>query len=43
MQNKSKDRTVFLDRSYRPILMNKDMKTLDDLLEHVNMVKNKGL
>jgi len=43
MQNKGKDRTVFLDRSYRPILMNKDMKTLDDLLEHVNMVKNKGL
>jgi NTP pyrophosphatase (non-canonical NTP hydrolase) len=43
MQNKSKDRTVFLDRSYRPILMNNEMKTLDDLLEHVNIIKNKGL
>jgi len=41
LQSKNKDKTVFIDRTFRPILMHADMKTLDDLLMYVNTIKNK--
>lgn len=38
----NKEKTFFIDRSYRPILMTKKIKTFDDLIEHVVNVKNKN-